>query len=180
MPPLPAAAALHRPIQAAVLTISDRCSRGEAVDLSGPALVERCHNVFGADRVETACVPDEADLIEFRLRAWSTLDAGIDLILTTGGTGLAPRDVTPEAAMRVIQRPHSGLMELARSRSSAKTIRAYMSRGVAGACNSTLILTLPGSVKGCTEQFDAIAELLPHAVETIRGDVTDDGRGPKA
>lgn len=179
MPTNPAAGLL-RPIQAAVLTISDRCSRGEAVDLSGPALVERCRTLLGADRVETACVPDEADLIEFRLRAWSSPDTGIDLIITTGGTGLAPRDITPEAAMRVIQRPHAGLMELARSRSSAKTIHAYMSRGVAGACNRTLIITLPGSVKGCTEQFDAIAELLPHAVETIRGDVTDDGRGSKA
>ncbi|MBX3374195.1 MAG: MogA/MoaB family molybdenum cofactor biosynthesis protein [Phycisphaeraceae bacterium] len=163
-------------IRAAILTVSDRCSRGEAEDLSGPALAALVQTRLGGLVVAMACVPDERDRIAAQLRAWSTATASIDLVLTTGGTGLAPRDVTPEAARSVFEREHAGLMELARLRSSAGTPRAYLSRGVAGTAGTTLILTLPGSPRGATEQMEALLDILPHAVETLRGEVQDDGR----
>lgn len=164
------------PIRAAVLTVSDRCSRGEAKDLSGPALAQLCRDSLGAAIVATACVPDDPATLEAKLREWSRPDQRIDLILSTGGTGLAPRDHTPEAAMRVIERPAPGLMELARARCAAKTVRTYLSRGVAGVAGRTLIVTLPGSVRGATENLEALLDILPHAIETLRGEVQDDGR----
>ncbi|GIK17983.1 MAG: molybdenum cofactor biosynthesis protein [Phycisphaerales bacterium] len=163
-------------IRAAVLTVSDRCSRGEAEDRSGPALAAMLCERLAAEIVETVCVPDEVERIECALRNWAEPVRRIDLAVTTGGTGLAPRDVTPEAAMRVIERPHAGLMELARARCLSITPRAYLSRGVAGVAGRTLILTLPGSVRGATEQLAALLDVLPHAVETLRGEVQDDGR----
>lgn len=167
---------MSRRMRIAVLTVSDRCSRGELVDESGPALVAKATERLWAEVVETACVADEVELIAETFRRWSRPDAGIDLVLSTGGTGLAPRDVTPEAAMKVIERPHAGLMELARLRCFQKTPRTYLSRGVAGVAGRTLIITLPGSVRGATENLDALLDLLPHAVETLRGEVQDDGR----
>lgn len=170
---------LSTPIRAAVLTVSDRCSRGEAVDTSGPSLVTMLQERVGANVLKTACVPDDLDLLEQTFRAWShpTSPAeAIDLIVSTGGTGLAPRDVTPEAALRVIERRHDGLMELARMRCYSKTPRTYLSRGVAGVANRTLIITLPGSPRGATENLDALLDILPHAIETLRGEVQDDGR----
>jgi molybdenum cofactor synthesis domain-containing protein len=164
------------PIRAAVLTVSDRCSRGEATDTSGPSLAAIAKERLGAQIVLDACVPDEADRIEAVLRDWSRPERSIDLVLSTGGTGLAPRDVTPEAALRVIERRHDGLMELARSRCAAITPRAYLSRGVAGTAGRTLIITLPGSPRGATENFEALLDILPHAIETLRGEVQDDGR----
>ena len=164
------------PIRAAVLTVSDRCSRGEAVDTSGPALAAICRDRLGAEIVESACLPDDPVALEACFRRWAEADPPIDLILSTGGTGLAPRDHTPEAAMRVIDRPHPALMELARLRCSEKTPRAFLSRGVAGAAGSSLILTLPGSLRGSTENLEALLDILPHAIETLRGEVKDDGR----
>ncbi|MCA9292981.1 MAG: MogA/MoaB family molybdenum cofactor biosynthesis protein [Phycisphaerales bacterium] len=164
------------PIRAAILTISDRCSRGETVDTSGPALARICTSDLGAEVVHRACVTDDPDGIEAQLGAWVRTEPTIDLILTTGGTGLAPRDHAPEAAMRVIERPHAGLMELARLRCYEKTPRAYLSRGVAGAARQSLIITLPGSERGSTENLQAILDILPHAIETLRGEVVDDGR----
>ena len=101
---------------------------------------------------------------------WVNQSPTIDLILTTGGTGLSPRDRTPEAAMRVIDRPHPGLLELARSKTAAITELAYLSRGVAGAAGSSLIITLPGSPKGACEQIEAITPVLVHALKTLQGD----------
>lgn len=164
------------PIRAAVLTVSDRCSRGETQDTSGPAIASMLREHLNAEIVQMDCVPDEFDAISDVLRRWSRANSGIDLAITTGGTGLAPRDVTPEAAKSVIQREHAGLMELARSRCSEITPRAYLSRGVAGAANGTLIITLPGSPRGATENLQALLGILPHAIETLRGDVQDDGR----
>lgn len=161
-------------IRAAVLTVSDRCSRGETVDGSGPALVGVLRARLGAEVSATRCVPDERERIAACLVEWSR--GGVDLVVSTGGTGLAPRDVTPEAARSVIEREAPGLMELARMRCMAKTPRAFLSRGVAGTIGRTLILTLPGSVKGATEMLEALLDLLPHAVETLRGEVQDDGR----
>lgn len=164
------------PIRVAVLTVSDRCSRGQAVDTSGPGLCDMCRSRLNADVVVTACVPDERDRISAVFLDWSRPEQRIDLILSTGGTGLAPRDVTPEAAKRVIEREHAGLMELARMRCYSKTPRTYLSRGIAGTIGRTLILTLPGSPRGSSENLEALLDILPHAIETVRGEVQDDGR----
>ena len=165
-----------RPIRAAVLTVSDRCSRGTVTDTSGPALAEMLRARLGAEVIEARCLPDEQDQLAACFVSWSSLERGIDLILSTGGTGLAPRDVTPEAARSVIEREHPGLMELARLRCMTKTPRTFLSRGVAGTIGKTLILTLPGSLKGSTENLEALLDILPHAIETLRGEVQDDGR----
>jgi len=162
------------PIRAGVLTVSDRCSRGEAVDTSGPALAELLRTRLGATIVATRCLPDEKDQLAACFAEWSR--AGLDLVLSTGGTGLAPRDVTPEAALSVFERQHPGLMELARLRCMNKTPRTFLSRGVAGTLGRTLILTLPGSLRGSTENLEALLDILPHAIETLRGEVKDDGR----
>ncbi len=164
------------PIRVAILTVSDRGARGETVDTSGPALADLARERLGANIVATACQPDERDRLADQLRAWATRDPKPDLILTTGGTGLAPRDVTPEATLDVIQRRHSGLMELIRRRCYEKTPRAYLSRGEAGTTDRTLIINLPGSTRGATESLEALLDILPHAIETLRGEVQDDGR----
>lgn len=166
------------PIRVAILTISDRCSRGEMTDQSGPALAAMARERLSAQVVAAACVPDEVVQIASVFRNWSRPGMEIDLILSTGGTGLAPRDVTPEAAMAVIERQHAGLMELARLRcmqrmpASPAAPRAYLSRGVAGSLGQTLIITLPGSLRAALENFEALLDVLPHAVETLRGDNT--------
>ncbi len=160
-------------MRVAVLTVSDRCSRGERDDASGPALVAYVNDNFDATVVASACVPDEQSLIASRLKAWSAHDPPVDLVLTTGGTGLAPRDVTPEATRMVVEREHAGLMELVRMRCYPITPRAYLSRGIAGTLGKTLIINLPGSPRGATESLEALLDLLPHAIETLRGDVVD-------
>lgn len=165
-----------QPIRAAVLTVSDRCSRGETVDTSGPGLCEILRERMGATIVATRCLADDIDALASCFAEWGRAEAQIDLIVSTGGTGLAPRDVTPEAARLVIEREHSGLMELARLRCMAKTPRAFLSRGVAGTIGRTLLLTLPGSPRGSSENLEALLDILPHAIETLRGEVQDDGR----
>jgi molybdenum cofactor synthesis domain-containing protein len=160
----------------AVLTVSDRCSRGETVDESGPALVRMAQERFGGMVLPLECVPDETERIAAQIRRWASAPSPPDVVLTTGGTGLAPRDVTPEATLSVIERRHSGLMELIRRRCYEKTPRAYLSRGEAGTLNRTLVINLPGSPRGATESLDALADILPHAIETLRGEVQDDGR----
>jgi molybdenum cofactor synthesis domain-containing protein len=167
---------LSSPMRVAVLTVSDRCSRGEATDTSGPGLCAMAREKLGAEVVVTACVPDEVSQIGAKFVEWSKPELRIDLIVSTGGTGLAPRDVTPEAAKKVFEREHAGLMELARMRCYAKTARTYLSRGVAGTIGRTLILTLPGSPRGSSENFEVLLDILPHAIETIRGEVQVDGR----
>ncbi|MGP1346120.1 MAG: MogA/MoaB family molybdenum cofactor biosynthesis protein [Phycisphaerales bacterium] len=164
------------PMTVAVLTISDRCSRGETVDTSGPALVELARDRLNARTLPLECVPDETNIIADQLRRLAAIDHPPDLVLTTGGTGLAPRDVTPEATLSVIERRHSGLMELIRRRCYDKTPRAYLSRGEAGTLGRTLIINLPGSPRGAVESLEALLDILPHAIETLRGEVQDDGR----
>lgn len=166
----------ERPIRAAVLTVSDRCSKGRATDTSGPAIAEMLGSRLGAEIVVTRCLPDEIEQLSACFVEWAARDARIDLVISTGGTGLSPRDVTPEAAKRVLEREHPALMELARLRCLAKTPRAFLSRGVAGTIAQTLILTLPGSIRGALENLEALLDILPHAVETLRGEVQDDGR----
>ena len=153
----------------AVLTVSDRCARGEAEDVSGPALVALCRERLGATEIATALVQDDAGSIREQLLAWVRSELPPELILTTGGTGLGPRDVTPEATAEVIERRHPALLELARLRALPKTPRAFLSRGEAGAVGSTLIVNLPGSPRGATETLEAMLDVLPHAVAMLRG-----------
>ncbi len=165
-----------KPIRLAVITVSDRCSRGVTVDTTGPALLRLAEAELAAQVTTFICVPDEVPVIARQLRDLADGDDAPDLILTAGGTGLAPRDVTPEATLEVLERRHSGLMELIRRRCYEKTPRAYLSRGEAGTRGRTLILNLPGSERGATESLEALLDILPHAIETLRGDVQDDGR----
>ena len=153
-----------------VLTVSDRCARSDAIDTSGPALVEMARGRLGATIVQTACVPDDIEAIRSVISQWATPNAGIDLILTTGGTGLAPRDVTPEAVRGLLEREAPGLCELARRQGGDSTPYAYLSRGVAGTIGTTLVITLPGSVKGASQSLEALLEILPHAIDQLRGD----------
>jgi molybdenum cofactor synthesis domain-containing protein len=156
-----------------ILTVSDRCSRCEAEDRSGPALAAMCTERLGAEIVFRSVLADEADAIEAEVRAWTATANALDLVLTTGGTGLSPRDVTPEAVGRIIERAHPALLELARLRCLEKSPRAFLSRGVAGVARRTLVITLPGSTRGATEMLEAMLDLLPHAVEMLRGERGD-------
>jgi molybdenum cofactor synthesis domain-containing protein len=155
---------------AAVLTVSDRCARGATRDTAGPALAELVRQELPAEIVAIACVPDERAQIAAQLRAWALTAPRPDLILTTGGTGLSPRDVTPEATRDVLERRHAGLHELMRLRCYPQTPRAFLSRGEAGAVGRTLIVNLPGSPRGSAEFLRAILDILPHALEAVRGE----------
>ncbi len=151
-----------------ILTISDRASRGEYEDQSGPALREMAQKHFGEDVDLTHIVPDEFVEIKAALMKWCD-DAKLDLILTTGGTGFAPRDVTPEATRAVIERETPGLVHAMLAASLAKTPHAMLTRMVAGIRGQTLIVNLPGSPKGATENLAVILPALPHAIELLRG-----------
>ena len=155
-------------IRAAVLTVSDKGARGERVDTAGPAVVELLRTI-GADVTETAVVADERPAIADRLRAWAGSGA-IDLVLTTGGTGLAPRDLTPEATLDVAERQVPGIAEVMRETGRKSTHLAAISRAVAVTRGRTLIVNLPGSERGARESLQAILDLLPHAVELLQGD----------
>lgn len=154
-----------------ILTVSDRSSRGSRPDSSGPALVEKLAGA-GLNVTQTAIVPDEVSEISRVLVEWSD-NIGLDLILTTGGTGLSPRDVTPEATMQVITRVIPGMAEVMRAVSLSKTPHAMISRAIAGVRNSTLIINLPGSPKGAIENLEAVLPAIPHAIAKIQGDPTD-------
>lgn len=153
-----------------ILTVSDKGSRGEREDTSGAAIRELIAAVAG--RVTRyAVVPDEFDLIVERLRSWADAEDGeeVDVILTTGGTGLAPRDVTPEATRAVIERPVPGIVEAMRQAGLRHTPMAMLSRAEAGTRGRTLIVNLPGSEKGVRQNLEALLPVLPHAVEGLRG-----------
>lgn len=153
-------------IRTVVLTVSDRSARGERVDASGPAL-EVLAGEQGWQVVDTAIVPDEQQEIEHHLTRWCD-EGKIDLILTTGGTGFAPRDVTPEATLAVIQRGAPGLAEAMRLESLKITPHAMLSRAVAGIRGRTLIVNLPGSPKAAIENLRTILPVLPHAIELLQ------------
>lgn len=154
-------------MRVAILTVSDSVSRGTSEDRSGPALLERC-NALGWEVVSHGLSADDRPWIEGFLKTVADSRAA-ELILTTGGTGLGPRDVTPEATMNVAERLIPGFAEQMRSEGLKKTPRAIMSRAVAGIRGTTIIINLPGSPKGAVESLDAIASLLPHALEVLRG-----------
>jgi molybdenum cofactor synthesis domain-containing protein len=152
-------------MRAAVLTVSDRSARGEREDASGPALVAVLE-AHGWSVATTAIVPDEPELIRARLREWA--DSGeIDLILTTGGTGLSPRDRTPEATLEVLERQAPGLAEAIRAVGLRQTPHAMLSRGVAGTRRAALIVNLAGSPKAAREGLEVILPALPHAIALL-------------
>ncbi|MBL3538916.1 MogA/MoaB family molybdenum cofactor biosynthesis protein [Aminivibrio sp.] len=156
-----------QPLRTGVLTVSDKGSRGEREDTSGPALVERLRGI-GCDTTETAVVPDEHESIVTVLKDWAD-SKDLHLILCTGGTGFSRRDVTPEALEAVAGRKVPGIGEAMRLASLRITPKAILSRGNAVIRGETLIISLPGSAKAATECFDAVAAALRHGVEILRG-----------
>jgi molybdenum cofactor synthesis domain-containing protein len=152
-------------IRAAVLTVSDKGSRGEREDESGAALDEALREL-GVAAVERAIVPDQQEAIVVELRRWAD-ETPVNLILTTGGTGMTSRDVTPEATLAVLERQAPGFVEAMRAGSAARTPHAMLSRAVSGLRGKTLIVNMPGSPRACREQFAMIAPALPHAIEKL-------------
>lgn len=151
-----------------VLTVSDRSSRGEREDRSGPALVEMIA-AQGWQVAHTEIVPDERGMIAGKFREWS--DSGdVDVILSTGGTGFAPRDVTPEATKQVVDRAAPGMAEAMRAASLEITPHAMLSRAETGIRKKTLIINLPGSPKAARENLEVLLPVLPHAIELLRED----------
>jgi len=157
-----------------ILTVSDKGAAGEREDRSGPAVREIMKSA-GARIVRTQVVPDEQEAVKAVLVAWS--DEGVDLILTTGGTGFSPRDWTPEATKAVIEREAPGLAEAMRLAGLKATPKAMLSRAVAGIRKSTLIVNLPGSEKAVRESLEAILPALPHGLEILKGTAAECGQG---
>ncbi len=150
-----------------ILTISDRSSRGERADDSGPAIREFAEGHLAAEVAAAAVIPDDLPTIRDTLAAWC--DQGqLDLLFTTGGTGFAPRDVTPEATRAVIEREAPGLAEAMRAASLLVTPHAMLSRAVCGIRGHTLIINLPGSPKAVRENLATLAPALPHAVQILQ------------
>ena len=160
-----------RGVRVAVLTVSDGVAAGVREDLGGPAVAAAAERLLPAGSVvhREAVADGEVAPALRRILAPGSPGGGVDLLLTTGGTGLAARDFTPEATASVLDRPAPGLMELARGRCAARFPLAALSRGVAGVAGSTLVVNLPGSPKGAVEVLDALADVLPHALGTLRG-----------
>jgi molybdenum cofactor synthesis domain-containing protein len=154
----------------AVLTISDRCSQGLMTDTAGPAVAAALKAAWPQAEVETRLLPDDEEQIAAALLELCKLGAA--LALTVGGTGLGPRDRTPEATRRVIDREAPGLAEAMRAKSAAGNPYAWLSRGVAGLKGSTLIVNVPGSERGAVECWAAIAPLVRHGLEVIQGGQT--------
>jgi molybdopterin adenylyltransferase len=155
-------------IRIGIITVSDRSSRGERLDAAGPALVDFV-TMHGWEVIRSTILADEMAELKNILTSWA--DSGdLDVILTTGGTGFSPRDITPEATLAVIERSADGIPEAMRAASLRVTPHAMLSRQVAGIRKSTLIVNLPGNPKGAVENLREIAPVLPHAVELLRGD----------
>jgi molybdopterin adenylyltransferase len=154
-------------MRVSILTLSDSVFSGKYEDRSGPAVLARCQ-ALGWEVVSCTVLPDDRAAIEAFFRQVSS-SGTVDLILTTGGTGLGPRDVTPEATIAVCERLIPGFPEQMRAAGAKKTPRAVLSRAAAGICGKTIIINLPGSPKGAADSLDTIAELLPHAVSILHG-----------
>ena len=162
------------PFQAAVITLSDRCSSGEREDESGPAIEKRLMEE-GHQIIERLVLPDDRAALEKELIRLCDQRTP-DLILTTGGTGFSPRDITPEATLAVAERPAPGIAEAIRAASMEITRRAMLSRAVSVIRGKTLIVNLPGSPKACMESMDVFMDQLPHGLSLLRGSVMDCGR----
>jgi molybdopterin adenylyltransferase len=154
-------------IHAVVITVSDRCTRGEQEDESGATLVELLKEI-GAEIVATEIVPDDLEPLAEKLCDYADR-MGVNLIVTTGGTGFSPRDNTPEATRAVIQREAQGLSEAMRMETLRQTPMAMLSRGVCGIRSGTLVINLPGSPRGVRESFSVIKPVLSHAIELLAG-----------
>jgi len=159
-------------IKCGIITVSDRSSRGEREDLSGPEIRKWAEN-NNLSVIKEVIVPDEIDRIKKVLIELS--DEGIELLLTTGGTGFAPRDVTPEATKEVIEREAPGFAEAMRMKSLEITPHAMLTRAVSGIRKNSLIINLPGSPKGARENLQFIEKAIPHAIDLLRNRVTDCG-----
>jgi molybdenum cofactor synthesis domain-containing protein len=157
--------------RAVIITVSDRGARGEREDGSGPEIA-RMLEAAGLEIIGRRIIPDEKEMIRQMLLEWC--DGGdADLILTTGGTGVSPRDVTPDATREVIDREIPGMAEAMRRQSAAVTPHAMISRALAGIRGRTLIINLPGSPKGARENFSVLLPALTHAIEKIKGDESE-------
>jgi molybdenum cofactor synthesis domain-containing protein len=166
-------------LQCVVLTISDRCSRGETEDTAGPAVAALLGRELGAHLYALEIIPDEQAQIEARIRHYANGHT-IDLVCAVGGTGFSPRDVTPEAVSAVVDRPTPGLDEAMRQASLKITPHAMLSRATSGICGSTLVISLPGSERGSTQNIETLLPALGHGIKKLRGDPTDCGRPPEA
>ena len=153
-------------MRAAVVTVSDGVSAGVREDTSGDALEELL--VGEGFAVERSVVPDDADVVADAIRTLG--DSGVSLVLTTGGTGFAPRDVTPEATQGVIDREAPGIAEAIRADALARTPHALLSRGIAGIRGATLVVNFPGSTGGCRDGFEVVRPALRHGLELAAGD----------
>ena len=162
---------MNEDFRAAVITLSDRSYNGEREDLSGPAIVKYLKE-RGYTDIIYSLLPDDRKMLEDRFIELSD-EIKVDLILTTGGTGFAPRDITPEATLAVATRNVPGISEAIRAFSLTKTKHAMLSRGVSVIRNSTLIINLPGSPKAVRESLDVIIEALPHGLGLLRGEKLD-------
>jgi molybdopterin adenylyltransferase len=156
--------------KAIVITISDKGSRGERIDTSGPALVRILREVYDVGNV--VIVPDEMDLIAAAMKQ-EIDENGVDLVVTTGGTGVSKWDVTPEATRMIIDRELPGFAEIMRSESYKITPHGIISRGICGIRNESIIINLPGSEKAATENLGFILRAIPHALSKIKGDPAD-------
>jgi molybdenum cofactor synthesis domain-containing protein len=166
-------------VRVAILTISDRSYHGERADKGGPAVADAVARLLvGAVVVEQTILPDERDDIAWNLKRLADTGAA-DLVLTTGGTGLAARDVTPQATLDVLDYEVPGLAEVMREATRVSVPTAILSRQVAAVCGRTLIVNLPGSPRGAVECFEAVASVLGHAVATLRGEAGDDHPGAR-
>lgn len=155
-------------IKAGIITVSDKGAKGQRVDESGPALKEFLEKNMDLQVTSMNVIPDEQDLIEKTLIYYADV-LKLDLVITTGGTGFAPRDITPEATQRVLEKNVPGISEVIRSKSLALTPKAMLSRGISGIRKTTLIINLPGSPKGATESISFVVEALPHGLDILKG-----------
>lgn len=158
-------------LRVGVITASDTGSRGEREDLSGPTLVNLVQDIGGVVE-EYVVLPDDKTLLSEKMSQWAD-ELGLDLILTTGGTGFSPRDVTPEATLAVAERMVPGIAEVMRMESLKVTPKAMLSRAVAVLRKQTLIINMPGSPKAVRECFAAIAPAIPHGIQILKGEASN-------